>query len=294
MARLNVDYAAVRVDPRFRALSRKLGCEGKAWEMVLRFWDMAQKHWGQGSPIPRKIFDLEGDLGILLEVDLAVEIEGGIYARGSKEQFDWYRQRVESGRRGGQKSIQSRIEKYGSSDPHVLRSKQEAVLQESRSKPEAPPEAAKKPLTPTLTPSLYREALPDGNAMSPPGRRRGLDPTPLVHLWNELAHPNMPRVDDFKSGQPRYRSARSRLLEKPELEYWRGVIERMNVSSFCRGEVTAKDGRKAWVGNFEFMVRPDSARKVLAGNYDDPGQSPGARDWKDMLSPEVKTKYGLT
>jgi hypothetical protein len=107
----------------------------------------------------------------------------------------------------------------------------------------------------------------DGQRPAPPG------PKDLARLWNEVSHPNMKRVvlADFRASQPRYRQANARLVEKPDLAYWRQVIERMNQSPFHRGEVPPRDGRKPWRGNFDFLVRPDSARKVLEGEYDDSG-----------------------
>jgi hypothetical protein len=98
VARINVEDS-LYTDPRFRALTRKVGCEDKALGMCIRLWRLAQSHWAKGGMIPPEDFELE-DLDIMLTVRLAEKRQGYIYARGSEEHFDWYRQRVEASKKG--------------------------------------------------------------------------------------------------------------------------------------------------------------------------------------------------
>lgn len=50
-------------------------------------------------------------------------------------------------------------------------------------------------------------------------------------------------------------------LHSPET--WHAIIARVNASSFCRGE-------KGWIATFDWLIKtPDSAVKVLEGQYDD-------------------------
>lgn len=95
----------------------------------------------------------------------------------------------------------------------------------------------------------------------------------LAKLWNQHRHPGMPEVDPSKlsSASPRYRFARQRLVEQPDLAYWRQVIERIAASSFCRGE-----NNRGWRADFAFLVRAETHVKVLEGKYDDRGASNGA------------------
>ena len=76
----------------------------------------------------------------------------------------------------------------------------------------------------------------------------------------------MPEVDATKlsSASPRYRFARQRLVEQPDLDYWRTVIERIARSSFCRGE-----NQRGWRADFAFLVRAETHVKALEGKYDD-------------------------
>ncbi len=97
------------------------------------------------------------------------------------------------------------------------------------------------------------------------------DPSPqqLATLWNETAHGLLPRVQvpSLKAGQKRFKAAKARLLENPDLGYWRGVIARMNASPFCRGE------KSAWRASFDFLIQPETHIKVLEGKYDPAGNS---------------------
>lgn len=118
----------------------------------------------------------------------------------------------------------------------------------------------------------------DEKSSSPtPSRRRpAISPRDLARLWNETAHPNMRRVDleQFKADSGRWQTAKARLRTKPDLAYWRQVIERLNASPFWRGEVDAKDGGKPFVGNFDTLVRRDTHLKALEGRYDGHTQAP--------------------
>lgn len=107
MARVNVDDELF-FDPRFKALARRLGNEDTATGMCIRLWRLAQKYWGKDhSPIPYDVFCLE-DLEVMLEVGMAIKTEMGVYVKGSQERFDWYRQKVEAGKKGGKRSTEVR------------------------------------------------------------------------------------------------------------------------------------------------------------------------------------------
>lgn len=114
-------------------------------------------------------------------------------------------------------------------------------------------------------------------------------------LWNDKRHPNMPAVDPahFKPGTKRWRIAGARLHEHPDLAFWQGIVERLNASAFCRGEVEGKDGRKPWVANFDFLLRPDTHIKVTEGRYD--GGAEAGKTWRDdPNAPEWDIVFGRT
>lgn len=88
-----------------------------------------------------------------------------------------------------------------------------------------------------------------------------LPPRSLVDLWNSAAAPTLPRAE--LTGK-RKTATRLRLAERT-LEQWRAVIERINASKFCLGE-----NERGWRANYDWLVRPDTAAKVLEGQYDRP------------------------
>lgn len=89
----------------------------------------------------------------------------------------------------------------------------------------------------------------------------------LAEIWNSYADPTFARVLSVSTASNRYRQAKARWEEKPDEDYWKTVVMRMNQSKFLRGEV--KTNRNPWMADFEFFVRPDSHSKVLEGKYDD-------------------------
>lgn len=81
----------------------------------------------------------------------------------------------------------------------------------------------------------------------------------------------MPEWRPSKS-QKRQAATNARLRERPDISDWRAIIQRLAKSDFARGLVPGKDG-KSWVASPTFLLRPDSADKVLDGVYDNRGPS---------------------
>lgn len=93
-------------------------------------------------------------------------------------------------------------------------------------------------------------------------------PIELLKLWNTHAHPALPRAQEITDA--RHKHATARLRERPELEQWHGVVERISASDFCRGQ-----NDRAWVATFDWLLKPDTAVKVLEGKYDNRTPSTG-------------------
>lgn len=85
----------------------------------------------------------------------------------------------------------------------------------------------------------------------------------IADAWNEWKQPAFPRINGLSPQSTRYKNALARWLEKPNEEYWIGVIQRVNESKFCCG-----DNERGWVADFEFLVRPDNHHRILEGKYD--------------------------
>lgn len=94
------------------------------------------------------------------------------------------------------------------------------------------------------------------------GKGEAAAPQALADLWNELTTAPLPPCQELSD--QRKRKAIARLKER-SLEEWRAIISRIEASSFCRGETGAGD----WVASFDFLLKPDTAVKVLEGKYDD-------------------------
>lgn len=95
------------------------------------------------------------------------------------------------------------------------------------------------------------------------------DPEPheiLRTAWNELRHPSLPTW--LENPPKRKKAAREAFATRPlEGETgWLAVIRRVNASSFCRGETP-----RGWKANPDWLLRPDTAAKVLEGQFDDGG-----------------------
>jgi len=87
------------------------------------------------------------------------------------------------------------------------------------------------------------------------------EPAELQKLWNDVADSSLPRCRELTA--KRRTHAKARLADRTLTE-WRTVIERINQSSFCRGS-----GDNSWRATFDWLLRPDTAAKVLEGTYDD-------------------------
>lgn len=287
MARLNVEDD-FWTHPRYRALSRLLGDEDKAAGMCFRAWRLAQKYWAEKKTIPFDVWELEG-LEPLTKVGLAERRDEGVYCRGSEKHFEWYAQRVEAGRLGGLKSVESRAEKYGSAQPpgRNLGSKQNrsTASKESNQDRSAASEESKResnPLTLTLTPSPI--SLSSKEESSSAERRPPRSPRLLAELWNSRKAAVQPKVDlaKFKSGSPRWRKAQTRLAEH-DIDYWQAIIDRIAASPFCRGE-----NDRHWIATFDFLLRPETHVKADEGQYDDRDGS-AAYDWEAVFREGSRT-----
>ncbi len=87
---------------------------------------------------------------------------------------------------------------------------------------------------------------------------------PLAEIWNSHCGA-LPKV--VACGKQRGRLARERVLEQPDMEFWRDVIIRMSSSPFCRGEMNSKE-HPNWKADFDFLLKPETANKVAEGKYD--------------------------
>jgi uncharacterized protein YdaU (DUF1376 family) len=128
----------------------------------------------------------------------------------------------------------------------------------------------------------------DGSAIGSPSKKDGSTssstssstnqeedtPTPgdLRELWNEETNGILPQC--LKLTEVRRKKAAARLSELP-FDQWSQVITKIKKSSFLCGE-----NDRGWRADFDFLIKPDTATRVLEGKYDD-------RPGKTRLAPVV-------
>lgn len=97
-------------------------------------------------------------------------------------------------------------------------------------------------------------------------QEEGFTPQDLVDLWNELAHPKLPRV--IKLTETRKKAIKKALKDYPEAEFWRDVITTVNGSDFLTGSGPVSGNRsKPWRADLDFVVRKDNPLKIIEGKY---------------------------
>lgn len=152
MSRINIDDK-LWADARFDALKNILGNELLAIGMAVKSFRIAQEYWKTETQlVPFEIWDLY-NFSALEKVGLAERCDGGIYVKGSHEQFDWLKKRQDAGRLGGQKSAKVRQEKYGTAQPQpnvCLEASPNQAPKDSFDKFEAPPNPPSPPPSPPL------------------------------------------------------------------------------------------------------------------------------------------------
>ena len=93
-----------------------------------------------------------------------------------------------------------------------------------------------------------------------------LTPQGLFEMWNELAHPTLSRA--MKLTTDRRSRIVARLREYPDPEFWHDAITQINTSKFCLGQVQVTGNRsKAWVADFDWLIKPGTATKLIEGKY---------------------------
>ena len=102
MARINVEDSLFR-DNRFLKLTIKTGSAPLALGLVVQAWIVAQKFYlTESQTIPLEEWKSQELSDLLIDVGLAEVLEDGVRMKGIDAQFAWLKQRVESGRKGGQ------------------------------------------------------------------------------------------------------------------------------------------------------------------------------------------------
>lgn len=198
MPRINIEDE-LSFDPRFQAVVREVGNPDTAIGMAYRLFRLAQRYWGEDRQlIPHDIFALQG-FEIFLKVGLAKVQDDGIYVCGTRQHLEWYAERKDAARIGGQKSAEARREKYGTAVPtnaSNIPHSAEAKPKQNRSNAEAPAEAKPNPLPLALSPAPTHSLSLTLNGED---ARMRVDPTQrkkLIHRYVTGTVAMLRRIDD--------------------------------------------------------------------------------------------------
>ena len=96
---------------------------------------------------------------------------------------------------------------------------------------------------------------------SPPSVNFDQEIKKLVELYHEKCL-GLPKVQDIKPSQPRYKAAKLRLQEHTDQKFWNDYLDSIAASAFLNGE-----SDRGWIANFAWIVNPTNMQKILEGEY---------------------------
>lgn len=105
----------------------------------------------------------------------------------------------------------------------------------------------------------------NGRDETKPSAEADLHVPRLAEIWNQEAG-KLPKVLACPQNSTRRKLAMARWRENPDEVYWREAIERIKASPFCSGK-----NDRGWRANFDWLIKPGTATKVLEGQYDGQG-----------------------
>lgn len=104
----------------------------------------------------------------------------------------------------------------------------------------------------------------------------------LVELWNSKSQ-GMAKCKTLT--KKRKETIKVRLQEKPNMEYWEAVIDKMNKSDFCIGKSTP------FKATFDWFIKDETHIKVMEGCYDTTAGARRDKTNEPTLTDEEFEKY---
>lgn len=117
-------------------------------------------------------------------------------------------------------------------------------------------------------------------------RRKGIDPSVLMNLWNRLRDPRLPAC--VKMTATRKRHATARLREFPKEADWVGFMNCINNSKFLLGETTNLT-YAGWHATFDWFITPKAIVKFKEGVYNNRKVQP--TNSRETYSDEIDRRY---
>jgi len=248
VARINIEDELFR-DSRFLWLSDVLGSSTKALGMLVQFWMAAQRRWGRGELLP----DIEflPMWQPLLEVGFAERRCNGVYAKGSEQQFAWYRAEIEKTSRAGLASAKARKKKFGTAVPTNATNRTQSEPEPNPVFGKSEPEPNPPTPTPTPTPTLKEVATTTNASDFFVQLVGGYSGAPLHAKTSLVLSPRQTVL------------ANKLLAQKPNPEYWTEVMQRAAASDFLCGRT-----QQRFVFRLAFLLQPTTHERIMSGEYD--------------------------
>jgi hypothetical protein len=123
------------------------------------------------------------------------------------------------------------------------------------------------PLTFNLDTSILEKDLsPEATPFPLKNSENGLNPEKLAALWNQMAPPELSRVNLPLKRKPKdLTKIKASLKLNPEPIWWQAVFQRIHDSPFLRG-----DNSRGWKADFDFVV--EGAERIMDGKYEGSGK----------------------
>lgn len=151
MARVNIEDTLEAHGEFWSLLSLVDGDRDRALGKLVRFFRLAQAHFGRGEPITEEELRQENLLE-MIGSRWALPVEGGFECKGGEKHFTWYRQRCDSAVAGGRARAAGRRDDKGRFQPKASHTPAEIQPEPTRAPAESQPDSS--PLSPSLSLSL--------------------------------------------------------------------------------------------------------------------------------------------
>jgi hypothetical protein len=117
------------------------------------------------------------------------------------------------------------------------------------------------------------------------------DPTAKIHTLAEIWNAHRGKLPECKSTESstRRKACETRWRSNPDPKFWEQVVKRIAASNFCGGS-----SNTSWIATFDWLIRPDTATKVLEGKYDNrhhTGRQLGAFERDGDLDAEIESLF---
>lgn len=121
----------------------------------------------------------------------------------------------------------------------------------------------------------------------------------LVELYHQLC-PSLPRTVKI-AGTNKERFLRARWTEYPNLDFWTEFFSKVESSKFLTGKVSPPPGKRQFLADFEWILRPSNFANILEGRYNREFVRPPVQQvapqveamaaWEELLSYVKKGRF---